>query len=97
MSADDPEYLVHVLIQQTRFFGPFPDSYEDFITLEQNQALAAIMYAIADEGSRKPFILAQDKELTEGDKRFIWKIMQMDPRDRPTAKELLEDEWFDQP
>ena len=28
------------------------------------------------------------------DKEFIGRIMKMDWRDRPTTKELLEDEWF---
>ncbi|KJF60084.1 uncharacterized protein CIMG_12730 [Coccidioides immitis RS] len=28
------------------------------------------------------------------DKEFILRIIKMDPRDKPRAKELLEDEWF---
>ncbi|KAE8384375.1 kinase-like domain-containing protein [Aspergillus alliaceus] len=33
-------------------------------------------------------VLAEDKE-------FILKIMKLDPRDRPSAAELLQDKWFD--
>lgn len=35
-----------------------------------------------------------EKELCKADKAFLSKIMKMDWRERPTAKELLEDEWF---
>ncbi|TKA76808.1 hypothetical protein B0A49_00544 [Cryomyces minteri] len=48
VSADDEEYPTHVLIQQARFFGPFPLSYEDAIDAEQNRILAAILYYIEE-------------------------------------------------
>lgn len=41
-----------------------------------------------------PFYLTTEKEVCKKDKEFIGKIMMMDWRDRPTAQELLEDEWF---
>ncbi|KKK18560.1 hypothetical protein ARAM_006260 [Aspergillus rambellii] len=44
----------------------------------------------------KPFSLASQREISKQDKDFLLKIMKLDPRDRPTAKELLEDEWFNQ-
>ncbi|RMZ85263.1 hypothetical protein DV738_g379, partial [Chaetothyriales sp. CBS 135597] len=97
VSADHEEYAVHVLIQQARFFGPFPLSYEDVIDTEQNQILAGVLYYIEEHNLRKPFSLVQDEEVTSEDKEFICKIMQMDPRDRPTAKQLLADEWFNLP
>jgi hypothetical protein len=31
---------------------------------------------------------------TPADKEFLLKIMKLDPRDRPTAEELLADTWF---
>jgi serine/threonine protein kinase len=42
----------------------------------------------------KPFGYVTDREITKEDKAFILKIMKLDPRDSPTAKELLQDEWF---
>jgi serine/threonine protein kinase len=33
-------------------------------------------------------------EVSDADKAFILRIMKLDPRDRPTATELLEDKWF---
>lgn len=42
----------------------------------------------------KPFQLASRREISPEDKEFVLKIMKMDPRDRPTVTEILEDEWF---
>lgn len=42
----------------------------------------------------KPFAMAEGPELTVEDRSFSCKIMRMNSRDRPTAKELLEDLWF---
>lgn len=33
-------------------------------------------------------------EVSPADKGFLLKIMKVDPRHRPTARQLLEDEWF---
>lgn len=35
-------------------------------------------------------------EICAEDRAFALRIMKLDPRDRPTAKELLQDVWFDQ-
>lgn len=44
--------------------------------------------------SLRPFHLTTSKEISEEDKAFIMRIMKLDPRDRPTAAELLEDSCF---
>ena len=51
---------------------------------------------INDNSLMKPFIAAKDPELEEDDKRFICGITKIDPRDRPTATELLQDKWLQQ-
>jgi serine/threonine protein kinase len=43
---------------------------------------------------RKPFSMWKDKEFSEDDKKFLAKVMKLDPRDRPTAEQLLGDSWF---
>jgi hypothetical protein len=40
------------------------------------------------------FYRTTEREVCKNDKDFIWKIMKLDWRERPTAKELLEDEWW---
>jgi casein kinase II subunit alpha len=32
--------------------------------------------------------------MTGEDRQFVARILKMDPRERPTARELLKDEWF---
>lgn len=44
---------------------------------------------------RKPFARAEDDVLSVETREFLCRIMKLDPRDRPTANQLLEDEWFD--
>ncbi|KJX94470.1 hypothetical protein TI39_contig4189g00010 [Zymoseptoria brevis] len=97
ISADDEEFLVHVLIQQARYFGPFPLSYEMWLDKEQQQVLAAVHIHIEEQDMRKPFLQAEDEEMTLEDRDFLCGIMKLDPRDRPTAQELLKSDWFDLP
>jgi hypothetical protein len=42
----------------------------------------------------RPFEYIEDIELVKEDRLFFLKFMKLDPRDRPSARELLEDEWF---
>ncbi|KAG4444420.1 hypothetical protein IFR05_000011 [Cadophora sp. M221] len=42
----------------------------------------------------KPFRQVTRREIPPADRDFILKIMKLDYRDRPTANQLLEDEWF---
>ena len=42
----------------------------------------------------RPFHLTTAREICEADKTFVLKMMKLDPRDRLTAQELLEDKWF---
>ena len=97
LDPDDETYPVHVLIRQANFFGPFPLSYQEIADDERLQTITIVMNYIKDNVKRKPFCMAQDKELTNEDRDFVCKIMKLDPRDRPTAEELLEDEWFNVP
>ena len=41
-----------------------------------------------------PFSRTTEKEVIKKDKTFISKILKLDWQDRPTAKDLLEDEWW---
>ncbi|KAF4634388.1 hypothetical protein G7Y89_g3721 [Cudoniella acicularis] len=97
-TIDDESFLMHVLIRQIAVFGPCPASYDSLIAKEDDarwDALGGAVQFIMDNNRIKPFALANDECLTEADKRFILRIMKLDPRDRPSARELLEDEWFD--
>jgi hypothetical protein len=41
-----------------------------------------------------PFVWTTEREVKKRDNIFISKMMKLDWRDRPTAKEVLEDEWW---
>lgn len=73
-----------------------PLSYQEIADDERLGIFTVLINLIKEHELRKPFHLSVDKELSDEDKTFICKIMKLDPRDRPTAKELLQDEWFSQ-
>lgn len=85
-----------MLIKQVSIFGPVPLSYEEIADDESLGFLTAVINLVNEHKLQKPFHLSEDKELSTEDRTFICKTMKFDPRDRPTAKELLQDEWFRQ-
>lgn len=87
------EYGVEVLKQQFRYFGPWPGKYEEVSGPETVRAIQYIMHEIP-RPETKPFRMITEREVSRKDNEFIRKIMMMDWRDRPTARMLLEDEWF---
>lgn len=44
---------------------------------------------------KKMFARISESELSKDDKEFVLGIMKLDPRHRPSAADLLQDEWFD--
>lgn len=42
-----------------------------------------------------PFACITGREVCERDREFILRIMRLNYRDRPTAREILADEWWD--
>jgi hypothetical protein len=87
------EYGLEVLKRQFRYFGPFPPKYEE---ISRPETITAILYLMQEipESQTTPFSRTTEREVCMKDKQFIGRIMKMDWRDRPTAKGLLEDEWF---
>ena len=71
-------------------------NYDGIADTERLGLLTTVMILTNEHNLRKCFHLSTDKELSEEDKIFICKIMKLDPRDRPTVKKLLHDEWFRQ-
>jgi casein kinase II subunit alpha len=72
-------------------------SYKTFLDEEQERILAAIHIYIEERDNRKRFELVEDEEITSEDKVFLCDVMQLDPMERPKAKELLKHRWFDLP
>ncbi|OBT75111.1 hypothetical protein VF21_05498 [Pseudogymnoascus sp. 05NY08] len=99
--ADHEEYELEILMKHCQFFGPYPLSYKDLANLETQNVLAYVMNTVGGATSgrdmRKPFYLIREAEILKEDRTFLGRMMRLDPRDRPTATELLGDEWFDDP
>ena len=69
-----------------QYFGPFPLSYKEIADKDTLNILAHVMNGVAHE-IMKPFEYVTDREINKEDKEFILKVMKLDPRERPTAKE----------
>ncbi len=76
-----------------QWFGPFPISYKEIADEDRQEAIEGIMSLYPPE-KMKPFQRLSEREICDADKAFVLRIMRLDPRDRPTAGELLCDEWF---
>ncbi|KAJ5799716.1 kinase-like protein [Penicillium psychrosexuale] len=90
--ADHDEYEHRILTRQCQFFGPFPISYQEIAPPSTLSMLMQVMSSL--HGKQMPFTHISTKEVSVEDKKFILKIMKLDPRDRPSAQQLLDDEWF---
>ncbi|KAI1881863.1 hypothetical protein JX265_000689 [Neoarthrinium moseri] len=91
IKTDNDEYELTVLHRMYRYFGPFPQSYQD---IADDNAAAVINYINSSGPPAKPYHLVTRREIPPADKDFVLKIMKLDPRDRPTAEQLLSDPWF---
>lgn len=75
------------------FLGPFPPSLADIASELAVQAMLIATEKVPNE-KRKPFRYISRRELSEDDNEFLLKMLKLDPRERPTAKRLLDDKWF---
>jgi hypothetical protein len=85
------EYGLEVLKRHFRYFGPFPAKYEEIASPETVSAILYLMHEIL-RSQTTPFHRTTPSEVCKRDRNFICRIIKMYWRDRPTTKELLEDE-----
>lgn len=93
VNRDDETYVMEIIKQQLRYFAPFPAKFAEIASPETMDSIFMLTQMVAQEGF-KPFSVVTEKEVIKKDKEFILRIMKLDWRDRPTADELLEDEWW---
>ncbi|KAJ8105173.1 hypothetical protein ONZ43_g7529 [Nemania bipapillata] len=89
----DETYNLEVVKSQFRYFGPFPPKITEIFNAETLTSIVRLMELIPPE-TMTPFRFITEREVAKEDREFVLRIMHMDWRDRPTAKELLQDEWF---
>lgn len=85
-----------MLVKQISYFGPIPLSYQDLLADDDDrwETLGEVTQYIQENKKRKPLSMAEDPELSVEDRAFVCMIMKLDPRDRLTASDLLQDTWF---
>ncbi|KAK4211851.1 CTD kinase subunit alpha, partial [Rhypophila decipiens] len=81
-----------ILRKMYHCFGPFPESL--VAGVEDDNMLDALVRIHALPGSATLFSEVSPREVPVADRDFILRIMKFDPEERPTAAELLADEWF---
>jgi serine/threonine protein kinase len=86
-------YDTKIVVLQHQWFGPFPICYKEMADEDTQEAIIGIMSAVPPD-KLKPFQNLSEREIANADKAFVLRIMKLDPRGRPTARELLQDEWF---
>jgi hypothetical protein len=95
VSSDHDDYEFEVLKRQFMFFGPVPDTWIDQV--QEREDLKEVIFHLFEITPADQFGLFKrisKNEISEEDNVFIQKIMKWDWRDRPTAKQLLKDDWF---
>lgn len=94
LKSGDEEYEFRILEKQFQYFGPFPAKWSELIWNDE-ESFAVLMHLMEQIKEMTPFQNVVEREVCKADKEFIRKLMKMDPRDRPTAEELLADQWFE--
>lgn len=91
--VDQDDFHAGILFKHHRVFGPFPPTYQELVD-QSSLELLALIHQQSPKETLRPFHLAVDKELSHENKAFLLRIMKLDPRDRPTARQILKDAWF---
>jgi serine/threonine protein kinase len=90
---------VEVLASMLSYCGPLPPGLLEHVKDSPwSVVLMNLDGSFDTENPATPFSLWTDIDgLEPGDKEFIGRILNLDPALRPSAEELLQDEWFSRP
>ena len=90
---------VEVLFNMLSYFVPLPLGLIEHIRDSPwCHVLIGLDQSFDINNPRKPFFLWRDIEgLVPGDKEFFGRILNLDPGLRPSAEQLLNDQWFYSP
>ncbi|KAF2963789.1 hypothetical protein GQX73_g9785 [Xylaria multiplex] len=88
---EDQDYEITVLKRMYNSFGPFPPSIAE---ITHPDAFEVIYFLTQQGPPQKPLRRWSTKELPPADNEFIRRILKLDPWDRPTVEDILQDEWF---
>lgn len=90
----DEIYRIMILMLQCAYFGPFPRKFiehSDAITIGDLDGIEGL---VTQRGGRRKYRNTLTTHISKETVGFLDKFMKLDPRDRPTAQELLQDQWL---
>lgn len=71
--------------------GPFPPSIVDLLDPDSIE----VVHVLTKEGPpRRPLQQWSTKQIPVADREFLRRVLKLDPRDRPSVEEIMQDEWF---
>ena len=91
--ASHEDFDYKIIMRYHQCFGAFPWTFAEIADEDTLKALMWVMSETPPE-TMQPFNQVSSKEISAADKAFVLRILKLDPRDRPTATELLDDVWF---
>ncbi len=90
---EDERFVEGIVKNFHKYLGPFPPSYLTVPGIDEVRIEA--LTEVSTEGKEWGlFKRASSTEISNQDRDFICSLMKLDYRDRPTAEELLQHEWF---
>jgi serine/threonine protein kinase len=91
IKPEEQDYEMTVLKRMYHSFGPFPPSIADILDPDTYE----IVHFLNLQGPpQRPLQRWSTKQIPSADNEFIRRLLKLDPRDRPTVEEILDDEWF---
>lgn len=95
VTFDDEGYDVHILMQQFKYFVPFPPKCDELIRRDEDiDLMIQYVFDHVPECDRRPFSQVTLHEVVSEDRESICKVIHLDHSDRRTAKKLLKGDWF---
>ena len=88
----DELYLVMILTLQYAYFGPFPYKYVELSDAIIIGDLNGIEGLITQRGGRRKYRNTLATNINKETVSFLDKLIKLDPRDRPSPQELLQDQ-----
>ena len=92
VNRSDEAFVAFILQKQHLYFGPFPLERMGITDDDTLDLLRVVMQFTEESGA---FFREVSEVMTKNDIEFIDKIMKLSPAERPSARELLQDPWFD--
>ncbi|CCF43175.1 serine/threonine protein kinase, partial [Colletotrichum higginsianum] len=89
IKPDDQDYELTVLKRMYHSVGPFPPSIADIVDADTFE----VVHFLNRQGPpQRPLQRWATEQLPQADSQFMRRILKLDPRDRPTVEQILQDE-----